>query len=123
MGTAIIVIILLCVCFIALRSTMKRIAHGCCGGGGDSVKKVRAKDTDPSHYAYHYEMEINGMTCSDCKVRVENAFHEEEGYYAVANVKKNQAVIHCKNEADPHTLRSIVYSAGYAPGEVNGRQI
>ena len=86
MSTIIICAILAVVCFFGIRSSMKRVSNGCCGTG-DEVKKVKAEDTDVSHYPYHYEVEVEGMTCNQCKKRVENAFNEKKGFYAKVNLK------------------------------------
>ena len=60
MSTIIICAILVVICF-GIRSSMKRVSNGCCGTG-DDVKKVKAEDTDVSHYPYHFEVEVEGMT-------------------------------------------------------------
>ena len=49
MSTIIICAILVVICFFGIRSSMKRVSNGCCGTG-DDVKKVKAEDTDISHY-------------------------------------------------------------------------
>ena len=77
MSTIIICAILVVICFFGIRSSMKRVSNGCCGTG-DDVKKVKAEDTDVSHYPYHFEVEVEGMTCSQCKKRVENAFNRKK---------------------------------------------
>jgi len=117
MSTAIICGILILICVIGVRSSVKRVAHGCCGSGGDEVKRVKIQDKDTAHYPWHGRLEVRGMTCGNCKKRVENAFHEREGFYAVADVKKNQVTIHMKRRTDPEELRRIVRKAGYEPGK------
>lgn len=117
MSTAIICGILIIVCIIGIRSSVKRVAHGCCGSGGDEVKKVKVQDKDLTHYPYHCSLEVNGMTCSNCKKRVENAFHERDGFYAVADVKKNLVTIHMKEKVSPEELKRMVRKAGYEPGQ------
>ena len=66
MSTIIICAILVVICFVGIRSSMKRVSNGR-RGTGDDVKKVKAEDTDVSHYPYHFEVEVEGMTCSQCK--------------------------------------------------------
>ena len=58
MSTIIICAILVVICFFGIRSSMKRVSNGCCGTG-DDVKKVKAEDTDVSHYPYHFEVEVS----------------------------------------------------------------
>lgn len=118
MATAIICVILIIVCYIGIRSTVKRVAHGCCGSGGDEVKKVKVKDRDLSHYPYTCRIEVNGMTCSNCKKRVENAFNEREGFFTVVDMTNKLAVIHMKEEIAEEDIRGIIRKAGYQPGKV-----
>ncbi len=115
MSTAIICGILLVLCFIGVRSSVKRIAHGCCGSGGDTVKKVKVQDRNLSHYPYSYEIGVDGMTCSNCKKRVENAFHEKEGFWANADLQKKSVQIYSKKEVTEDELRAIIRKAGYQP--------
>ncbi|MDO4302884.1 MAG: cation transporter [Bacillota bacterium] len=118
MATAIICGILLVFCFIGIRSSVKRIAHGCCGSGGDEVKKVKVQDRDLSHYPYSYGMKVEGMTCSNCKKRVENAFNEKEGFWAKVDLKENSVQVYSKQQVPKEELRAIVRKAGYQPGEI-----
>ena len=121
MGTAIVIGILLVCCFIGLRSTVKRVAHGCCGSGGDAVKKIKPSDTELSHYPYTYQMEVEGMSCGECKKRVENALNVLEGVYAVVDLKKKRVFIHTKQEMDGDVLRKAVYAAGYDAGALESQ--
>lgn len=118
MSTAIICGILLVLCFIGIRSSVKRIAHGCCGSGGDEIKKVKVQDRDLSHYPYSCSMKVDGMTCSNCKKRVENAFNEKEGFWAKVDLKENSVQVYSKQQVPEEELRAIVRKAGYQPGEV-----
>ncbi len=117
MGTAVVLGILLVCCFIGVRSSVKRVAHGCCGSGQDAVKKIKPADTELSHYPYTCCIKVEGMTCGECKKRVENALNALEGVYALVNLKKKTAVVHGKQELDEDVLRRVVCAAGY---DVNG---
>ena len=44
MATIVICLILVVICIVGIRSMINRTAHGCCGGGGDNVKKVKVED-------------------------------------------------------------------------------
>ena len=107
MSNIIICAILVVICFFGIRSSMKRVSNGCCGTG-DDVKKVKAEDTDVSHYPYHFEVEVEGMTCSQCKKRVENAFNEKKGFYAKVNLKQKKAEVYTKDRS-PYR-RSAIWS-------------
>src|SRR5699024_12299468 len=42
--SAIIILILVLICIYAIKSYTKKLAHGCCGAGGDEEKKIYVKD-------------------------------------------------------------------------------
>ena len=80
------------------------------------MKKVKAEDTDVSHYPYHFEVEVEGMTCSQCKKRVENAFNEKKGFYAKVNLKQKKAQVYAKEQISTQEIQAIVRRSGYDPG-------
>ncbi|MEY8354872.1 heavy metal-associated domain-containing protein [Lachnospiraceae bacterium 54-53] len=118
MSTAIICLILAVICYFGLKSTVKRAKSGCCGSGGDDVKKIKVSDKDISHYPYSRSVEVDGMTCGNCKKRVENAFNSREGLYASVDLDKKLAVIHMKELVPEDELKEMVRKAGYLPGDI-----
>lgn len=113
MATGIICLILLMICIFGIKSYAKRLSHGCCCGGGDTVKKGKPKDRDKSHYAHTYRMEIEGMTCSNCSTRVENALNGQDGCYAQVDLGKRTAWLYTKLPLTEKEAREIVRKAGY----------
>lgn len=113
MANVIIILILVLVCIYAVRSYMKKLAHGCCGAGGDEEKKVKVSDKNPEHYPHCVTIGVEGMTCSNCKLRVENALNSEEGIWAQVNLKEKKAQIRMKTLIPEDELRRIVSRAGY----------
>ncbi len=86
---------------ILLISMMKnKLLNGssCCGGHEAPEPKVKVFDKNISHYDYHYETVIEGMVCSNCATRVENALNRNEGIYAKVDLGNKKAVIHSKKE-------------------------
>ncbi len=77
-----------------------KLLHGgsCCGGHEAPESKVKVADKNISHYDYHYEASIEGMVCSNCVTRVENALNRNEGIYAKVDLGNKKAVIHSKKE-------------------------
>lgn len=114
MPTAIICIVLIVICVIAVRSYCKKLKNGCCGAGGDAVKRIRPADKEAEHYPYSCRIGIDGMTCKNCALRVENAFHEREGFYAQVHLKEHCAVVYMKTPVPEPELRQIVQRAGYS---------
>jgi copper chaperone len=117
MGNAIIIAVIIVICFIGVKGAVKRVQHGCCGAGGNTVKKVKAEDEDLSHYNYTYLAQVNGMTCSNCKRAVENEFISH-GCMAEANVNKKNVRIHSKEPMEPSVIRQMIWHSGYEPGTV-----
>jgi copper chaperone CopZ len=92
---------ILAVAIILLISMMKnKLLHGssCCGGHEAPEQKVKVADKNTNHYDYHYEAVIEGMVCSNCATKVENALNRNEGIYARVELGDKKAVIHAKRE-------------------------
>lgn len=115
MATAIIVIILVVICIFGVKSYVGKLSHGCCGGGGDAVKREKPADTDLSHYPHRYILRIEGMTCKNCAARIENAFNKDESgnFYAKVDLNKKTAAVNAKQETPEEELRRIVIKKGY----------
>lgn len=113
MATAVIIILLIVIVIFSVKSYMKKLASGCCGAGGDSVKRIKPADGDTNNYPCLKRVKIGGMTCKNCALRVENAFNCREGYMAKVNLSKKEADIYMKNPADNSILEDIVKRAGY----------
>lgn len=113
MANAIIVIVLIAICIYAVKSYMGKLAHGCCGGESDSPKNIKVKDKHSEHYPYSATIKIDGMTCSHCKTRVENALNENDGVWAEVNLKDGLADVKMKKPYSADELKRIVTKAGY----------
>lgn len=111
-STIIICIILAVVIVIGIRSTKKRATSGCCDTG-DTVKRVKVKDKDKSHYPYQTTLNVSGMHCQNCTIRVENAFNGQDGFYARVNTSTQQVTILSKEEHSLDELIDIVRKSGY----------
>ena len=115
MGTAIIVIILLLLCVYAGYSYRKKLRYGggCCGEHDAMETKVKVADRNKKHYSYQVILSIDGMTCSNCSRRVENALNQQEGMWAKVDLGSQKATVLLKQPPDPTTRRAIVQTAGY----------
>ncbi|CVI72536.1 copper exporting ATPase [Clostridiales bacterium CHKCI001] len=121
MGTAIIVLMLVIICIYAIKSYTKKLAHGCCGAGGDDEKKIRVKDKNAAHYPYCVKIGVEGMTCSHCKLRVENALNAEDGVWAQVNLKSKSALVRMKDPIPEETLRCIITRNGYTVTDIQSQ--
>jgi len=81
MGDTVVVIVLLVVVAFAVYGTVRRIRHGssCCGERTPAEKKVKVKDRNKSSYPFVYRLKIDGMYCSNCARRIENALNSMDG--------------------------------------------
>lgn len=113
LSTVIICVILAFIAVFSLRGYIQKLTNGCCGAGGDEVKRVRPGDRDLSHYSHTYKLGVEGMSCKNCAMRVENAFNEREGCCAEVDLKQNSAVVHTKDTLSESELRAVVQKAGY----------
>ena len=115
MGTIIISVILAAVIGIAVFSTVKRIRYGsnCCGSKEPMPAKVKVKDKNAAHYPYTYRITVDGMHCSGCVRKLENAFHAQEGFWVSVNLEKKEAILRSKQELERKDAGKIVASAGF----------
>ena len=103
------------ICVIGVLKYIKNLKSGCCGTGGDSIKKVKPQDSNVNNYSFEYKIKIDGMTCKNCAIRVENAFNSKENYLAKVKLSENSAYVRTKQEIAEKELRDIVINAGYIP--------
>ncbi len=115
MGNAIVLVILLLIVALAVASTVKRIRFGsaCCGTKDPAEKKIRVKDRNKAHYKYEYLLKVDGMHCSNCARRVENAFNKDADRWAIADVGQKEVRLLSKKEEAESELQRITASVGY----------
>ena len=120
-GNIVVGVLALAAVVFALRSMKKRAESGCCGGGGDCCRVVKAEDTDPSHYPYSAVMEVFDMHCENCRTRVESALNSLPGVWASVDLGKKEALVRMKEVLTEDRLRETVKKAGYGVGRVEFR--
>ncbi|MBR6308865.1 MAG: cation transporter [Lachnospiraceae bacterium] len=115
MGNAAIIIILIAIVALAVYGTVRRIRYGsaCCGEREPGEKKVRVKDKDRSNYPYAYTLKIDGMHCSNCAARVENALNKCGYRWAKADVGNRKVDLLSKQEEKESELSKLIAAAGY----------
>lgn len=112
MSTAVIFTALIIIVIFSIKSYCRKLNSGCCGGG-DTIKKIKPTDRNISDYPYKKVVYIDGMTCRNCAVRVENAFNAKDGFFAKADLGKKSAEVMTKQPQDDELIKSIVQSSGY----------
>ena len=113
MQNAAIIILLVFILIFALNGARKRIKGGCCGSGGEKVKKVNPCDTNTANYPYKVTAFIDGMTCNHCKLRVENAFNSLPFCFASVKLKEGSVEIFSKKELSESDISAVVQKEGY----------
>ena len=117
MENVIIVLILVAAVGYGIYSFIHHLRHGggCCGEHDAPAKKVRAADTNKSHYPHRLVMGVDGMTCQNCQRHVENALNVLPGTWAAADLAARSVTVLTKDEADEDVIRQAIRDAGYLP--------
>jgi len=115
MGTAIVILILAIIVLCAILSIRKRIKYGssCCGGHDAAPKKIKVSDKNKAHYPYTYTLTVDGMHCSNCARRVENALNSKEGVWAKVNLENKSVLVRAKSQLKWEDLSPIISAEGY----------
>ena len=115
MGTIIVLLVLAIIVLCAILSIRKRIKYGsaCCGTHDAAPKKIRVSDKNKSHYPYTYTLTVDGMHCSNCARRVENALNSKEGLWATVKLENNTVLLRSKNLIEWDELSTVISKAGY----------
>ena len=115
MANVIIVLILVAAVGYGIYSFIHHLRHGggCCGEHDAPAKKVRAADTNKSHYPHRLVMGVDGMTCQNCQRHVENALNVLPGTWAAVDLAARSVTVLTKDEADEDAIRQAIRDAGY----------
>ncbi|MGN0656735.1 MAG: heavy-metal-associated domain-containing protein [Ruminiclostridium sp.] len=122
MATGIIVGIIIAVCIFAVKSYTRKLAHGCCGSGGDN-EKSQAHKADLSGYKYRYTVTIGGMSCKNCAARIENSFNRQEGTFAQVDYKGGTAEIYSETPVTDISLRQRIIGLGYSVERIEENEL
>jgi copper chaperone CopZ len=115
MENIIIVTVLILILAAAIYGTVKRIRFGssCCGTKTPPEKKVKVKDRNKNNYPYRYILSVDGMHCSNCARRVENALNKTEGRWATVDLADKEVSLYSKHEETDRDLAGVIAASGY----------
>jgi len=121
MGTIIVLLVLAIIVLCAILSIRKRIKYGsaCCGTHDAAPKKIKVKDKNKAHYPYTYTLTVDGMHCSNCALRVENALNSKDGVWASVKLENNTVLVRSKNPMKWEDFSTLINKAGYTLIELN----
>lgn len=112
MTDIVIILVIVVLCVLGVRTYLKKLSKGCCGGS-DGKSRVKVADKNQNHYPYSMILGVEGMTCSNCRQRVENALNSRDGIWAKANLEKKNVLVRMKEPVSREELRTIIERAGY----------
>ena len=113
LATMVIIAVLALAVVLGVRSMVKRVNRGCCGDRDEvKIEAVKVEDRNKSHYPYEAVLSVDGMTCSHCARRVENALNRLEGVYAKVMLDQGSADVLMKEKLDENSLRNAVNDLG-----------
>lgn len=91
---------------------MKKLSSGCCGSGDAPVKRIKVADKNKANYPYSALLTVDGMMCSACQTRVENALNALDGVWARADVSAGTVKLLMKQPVPEDRLRSTINELG-----------
>lgn len=111
MENVVIIVIIAVILLIAIKPTIDHFKGkgGCCGGGG-MVEEHKIL-TDPIIDKQTFKVE--GMSCDNCRIRVERAINAIDGVVAHVNLKKKIAVVEYSVKVPDEEIIAAVEKAGY----------
>lgn len=117
MANVIIVLILVVAVAYGIYNYVYHLNHGggCCGEHDAPARKVKAADTNKSHYLHRLVMGVDGMTCQNCQRHVENALNAMTDTLAEADLSTQKVTVWTKADADEYAIRQAIRDAGYLP--------
>lgn len=112
-----IIIGILMVIFVAALFRIKKHfkGGGCCGSGGNTI---RDKKTLAAPKIGEKVMDIEGMHCENCEIRVENALNRLDGVACKVSWKKKTATVAYSAEVPNELLKSTVEKMGYQVADI-----
>ena len=111
MGDYIIVGILSVIIVVAIFRAKKHFkGGGCCGSGSNTIRDKKAL-TAPK--IGEKVMTIEGMSCENCEIRVENALNRLDGVACKVSRKKKSALVSYSAEVSDEQLKATVEKLGY----------
>ena len=117
MANVIIVLILVVAVVYGIYNYVHHLNHGggCCGEHDAPARKVKATDTNKSHYPHRLVMGVDGMTCQNCQRHVENALNILPDTLAEVDLSAQKVTVWTKADADEDAIRQAIRDAGYLP--------
>lgn len=75
--------------------------------------RVKATDQNKDHYPYSTYLKVEGMNCSKCARRVENALNSLPDTWAAVDLKEGRVMVRTKQPFQEEPVRQALDQAGY----------
>lgn len=116
------VIILLFVLVLIIFAVKGSIRHfkgesPCCGGSSSSEGKKEKKLE--GIILGEKDVDIGGMTCSNCALRVQSALNRIDGVSATVDLKEHMAHVRFTRLISDEEIKNAITSAGYEAGDIS----
>ena len=114
--SAVIITVGLLLIVYAIYATVQKVRgkskSSCCGTAENVLPKAVA-DTDESHYPFRYNVAIDGMMCSNCASRVQNAINDGGDMWAHVNLGRHRAEVLAKSEKTENDFVRLLGKTDY----------
>lgn len=115
MENLLIILLLLVAVILAGMRARKHFHGGCCGSGGNIIRDKKTL-TEPK--LGEKTLLIQGMSCNNCEIRVENALNRLDGVAASVSFKKKRAIVSYSQPVTDQLLKQTVERLGYQVTEI-----
>lgn len=111
-ATIVVGLVVLAALFFALKGVLKhwRGEGSCCGGGEIAAPPKKKLE---GAVIGRKRITIGGMTCGNCKIRVEQALDAIEGAAATVNLHRSTADLAMTREVTDGEIRRALDGSGY----------
>ncbi len=115
MANIVIIAVLIVLIGVGARRVWRTIRYGgsCCSSGGAPDKKVRVKDKNKANYPFSYKLKIEGMVCSGCVRKVENALNSEGELWAKADLGSKEVEVLSKRVMSRDDFLQLLKGTSY----------
>ena len=114
--SAVIITVGLLLIVYAIYATVQKVrgkSKSSCCGTAETVLPKAVSDTDESHYPFRYNVAIDGMMCSNCASRVQNAINDGGDMWAHVNLGRHRAEVLAKSEKTENDFVRLLGKTDY----------
>lgn len=115
MDNIIIMAVLVLMIGFGIKSSIKHFKGqgGCCGGGSTYVSKKKLKNIIAKKTVI-----VEGMSCENCKARVERIINDMDGAVGKVNLKNKELIVSMEQEISDENIKAAIEKAGYEVVEI-----